>query len=324
MNRIFLFFIFLTFSGINSDGKAILRFIGPEKTNIRDFQISDDGKHLYAAVKNVVHIYDIESGDQIGTVNMENNNDIYSLSLSADNSLLISGFADGTITIYNLDSGHAVHTSHTETIITSLDINPEMNLIVAGTFDGEVLIIDIDGNVKWRNRLHEDIVSCVTISSDSRFMGSSGMDGRILVTWLNKKDKSLLVNNGRKPCSGIAFNGDGSGLIASYYNGRLVRWRINQMERFTLANNFRFKGWVTSVDFHHNNLGWAACTTNGNLVINTGTGQQYSRNFNKILNKVKFISADDSEVRVMVSIHNMGLAVASVKDMKVSLASMFL
>lgn len=307
--------MFLHAAFLNAGGMP-LRHIGPQDTDIKDFLVCNEGLKLYAALGDAVKIYEIETGEHIGTVDLGTGKNIHSLALSGNNSLLVAGFSDGHILIRNLVNGWSNQIKCTEHLITSIDICQEREIIVAGTIKGEIFIMDPGGNEIRHLSLHDDAITRVIISADGRFLGSAGLDGKAYLTWFDDIEKNIIIKEDRSPCRDIVFSESGGNILVAYQNGKVRFFRLTQAGLIVETGADRLGGWVTGLNFLDDNITWAGCTTNGRIRIQTEFGIRYSANLNRTLNKLLFVPHPDQEIRIIVSVYNNGLAIIRGGDME--------
>jgi WD40 repeat protein len=306
--------IFLHAAFLNASASQF-RHIGPRDTDIKDFLICNDGQKLYAAFGNAVKIYEIETGEQIGTVDFGTDRNIHALALSGDQSLLAAGFCDGQIQIRNLDNGSSKQVRHTENLITSIDISPDKEIIVAGTIRGEIFIM-VDGSEIRTLNLHDDAITRVVFSADGRFVGSTGLDGRAYLTWIENPDNKIILSEGSSPCRDIIINRRSDNILVAYQDGRVRYFRQPQTGYIVNTGTVRLGGWVTGLDYLDDDVTWAGCTTNGKVIVQTKPGIRYSANLKRSVNKVLFVQGADHEITVIVSLYNAGLAIINGYDLK--------
>jgi WD40 repeat protein len=312
-----VFLLFLHGAFFNAGGSPF-RQIGPQRTDVKDFLVCNEGQKLYVAYRNAVNIYEIETGEHLGTVDFGTGGNIHSLALSKNNALLAAGFCDGHIKIRNLDNGWSNQIRCTENLITSIDICQDRQVIVAGTIKGEIFIMGPDGNEIRPLDLHNDAITRLVISADGSFFGSTGLDGRAYMTWLDDSEKSILISEGRSPCRDIIFSECAGNILVAYQDGKVRYFRHTQAGSIVKTGAYRLGGWVTGIDYADDGITWAGCTTNGFINIQTIWGIRYSVNLKRSVNKVLFVQRDDQEITVIASLYNAGLSVINGFDMKIA------
>ena len=90
---------------------------------------------------------------------------------------LASGSQDGTVKLWDAQTGSCVKTVNTEHTegVRGVRFNKEGTLLVTGSDDGKVLLWDIESNTCLRIMTgHNDSVFSVTFSDDSKIRNETG------------------------------------------------------------------------------------------------------------------------------------------------------
>ncbi|MGD1940872.1 MAG: WD40 repeat domain-containing protein [Leptolyngbyaceae cyanobacterium] len=132
------------------------------------------------------------NGSQVEQLLQASRNAVHSLAFSLDGETLISGRANGKLSLWNLRGNPPVQTirGHEDTVFSvtvmpdRYDIDREYGYrkgtIVSGSRDGTVRLWDMEGNAIGQPfQQHEDMVFAVAASTDGKTIVSSGFDGAL-------------------------------------------------------------------------------------------------------------------------------------------------
>jgi len=150
---------------------------------------------------------------------------VLSLSFSPDGTLLVSGGADKTARIINIETLKSVrslegHTHH----VLSVGWSPDSRTIVTGGADNSIKIWDVATGTRKKNvdGAEKEVTSVQFLSGGSQFIAASG-DGKIRVIGINGTVSKTLSENGSF-VNAIASPLNGLSLIAGGDDGALRLW----------------------------------------------------------------------------------------------------
>jgi WD40 repeat protein len=103
------------------------------------------------------------------------------VAISGDGPLLASGSADGTIRLWEIESGTAVATLHGHTgTVLSVALSDDGRLLASGGVDTTVRLWDVDsGQLLSILEGHTGVVLGVALSLDGRIVASGSEDGTV-------------------------------------------------------------------------------------------------------------------------------------------------
>lgn len=292
------------------------QYIGPGNADVKDFCITAGNRYVYTAVQNRIVLYDILTGEQLHSVQLNDHEEIFSIALSPDSTFLVAGTDSGSMIILNLidESQESIQISNQP--VTSVAINRFVSRIASGTADGEIILTDILGGSPERFKPHEQIVTDIAFSSDGTLLLSSGMDGRIIVTDLSGELDYYCLTEKNIPCRSIAINDNISALVAAYDDGAVYQWRISSNHTFNDIGKRVLRGWATGVDFNHDGRSWTYCSSNGRIEIVTVLGSKYTARIKGVATRIKFCYIQEPKLLVLVSAYRGGLLKIPAKNMK--------
>ena len=126
--------------------------------------------------------------------------------LSADGNFLVCGFKDGTVQIWNFESGkiYRTLTGHTDGV-NQVIVTPDDHHIISASYDKTIKIWDLkSGQQKRTFKAHTKEVSGVAITHDGRFLISWSSDKTIKVWSLKPDQVQLIVTHKTKIVNRVA------------------------------------------------------------------------------------------------------------------------
>lgn len=117
-----------------------LPLAGVQRTLIKGLAFSNDGKTLAGGSKNIIFFWNVEDGGALSPIKGEFS-DVNSMDFSPDNSILVTGSADGIVRLWDTDTGALLKslTGHTSPIF-SVGFSPSGLQIVSGANEGSIYI----------------------------------------------------------------------------------------------------------------------------------------------------------------------------------------
>jgi WD40 repeat protein len=294
------------------------KYIGPRNADVKDFCITAGNRYVFTAVQNRIVLYDILTGEQVHSIQLNNHEEIFSIALSPDSTFIVAGTDNGNMIILNFidESQESIQISNQP--VTSVAINRFGSRIASGTADGEIILTDILGGSPERLKPHEQIVTDIEFSSDGTLLMSSGMDGRIIVTDLSGELDYYCLTEKSIPCRSIAINDNMSVLVAAYDDGAVYQWRISSNHTFKDIGKSGLRGWATGVDFNHDDRSWTYCSSAGRIGIVTVLGSKYTAKIKGVATRIKFCYLQDPQLLVLVSAYQGGLLKIPGRNMKLN------
>ncbi len=170
------------------DDKLISTLEGQTDFN-STFSISSEGI-IAGGVKNKIKLWKVSNGKLIHTIE-GHGDEIKSLAFSPDGKLLASGSQDGTVRVWEIESGRSIYTLSQASPVLSIAFSPSGFLLAAGSKDGKILLWDLNnGKLARVLKGHRYEVNSVDFSPDGSLLISGSMDATLRI-W-NVKNGSLL------------------------------------------------------------------------------------------------------------------------------------
>jgi eukaryotic-like serine/threonine-protein kinase len=128
--------------------------------------------------------------------------------------LMAAGQSDGTLSVYDVDSGRRTRVGSHGGAVTDVAFSPQRGLLAAGDSHGEIRIWSTDGQQRAQLRLEGGAVSRLLYSPD----------GRTLAVVSDRSDVTMIDTSGPRPTVQLAFpiGGRSSGLVFCPVSATLV------------------------------------------------------------------------------------------------------
>jgi WD40 repeat protein len=156
------------------------------------------------------------------------------LALSGDGQLLASGSWDGTVKLWEAESGRPLATLHGHTgAVRGVALSGDERLLASGGVDGTVKLWDPQrgpqsGQPLATLQAHTGAVLCVALSGDGRLLASGGNDGTVKLWDPQRGPRSgqlLATLHGHTGAvRGVALSGDGRLLVSGGVDGTVKLW----------------------------------------------------------------------------------------------------
>lgn len=168
---------------------------------------------------------------------------VFSVAISPDGQILVSGSADKTIKIWTLKTGDlkTTLTGHSSGV-NSITISPDGETVVSGSSDNTVKIWNLKtGDLKTTLNVHYDSVRSVAVSPDGQTL-ASGSDDKSIKIWNLKKGRLKDKNYGAhfSWVSCVAISPDGQSLISGSGDKTIKIWdlEIGNLETILTGHSY--------------------------------------------------------------------------------------
>lgn len=154
---------------------------------------------------------------------------VLSLAISPDGSTLASSSCDGTIQLWNLQTGENLHTlGDNSPWVKSVAISPDSQTLVSGGHDGTIKRWDLHTDVQ-KSILTEDSssVMCLAITPNGQTLISGSHDGTIKLWDLHLGVEQQTIPGHQQEVYTIAMSPDGQTLASGSNDGTIKLWNLH-------------------------------------------------------------------------------------------------
>jgi WD40 repeat protein len=153
---------------------------------------------------------------------------INSMAINQDGKTLVSGSADSTIKIWDMETGQVLRTltGHTG-YVNALDISPNGQMLVSGDADGNLRVWNLKtGELLHKLIGHVGFVSALHISPDGQMLASGDADNSIKI-WNLKTGTLLHTLKGHASfINALSMSPDGKLLVSGSADGTIKIWDL--------------------------------------------------------------------------------------------------
>lgn len=190
------------------------------------------------------------------------NDIINSVALSPNGEIIASGSRDGTIKLWNIETGDLIKIIFAHgSLVNSVAFSPNGSIIASaighvgmyGRISGEIRLWDAKtGNLIKTLTGNEGVVLSVAFSPNGKILASSGMDDNLML-WDTQNGKPLQTLKGhRGDVSAVAFSLDGRFIATASTDSTIIIWNARTGKLLKILQR-RYNTPLTSVVFSPNN-----------------------------------------------------------------------
>ena len=154
--------------------------------------------------------------------------EVNSVALSGDGRYIVSGSRDGTVAVWDLQTGARLHelTGH-QGGVTSVALSGDGRHIVSGSRDGTVAVWDLQTGARLHELTgHQDGVTSVALSGDGRYIVSGSGDGTVAVWDLQTGARLHELTGHQGGVNSVALSGDGRYIVSGSDDGTVAVWDL--------------------------------------------------------------------------------------------------
>ena len=196
-----------------------------------------DGKRLTVGSSLGLWIYDAHSGEELALYSHQdshqNNSQVISYSLSPDERTLASGGQDGTVRLWDVNTGTLKHTfTGHKGLVDSVSFSPDGKTIASGsrdrtlkhTFLGIVGFSVETGTLKYNFTGHNDPVTSVSFSPDGKTIASGSRDRTVRLWDVETGTLKHTFTGHNDLVDSVSFSPDGKTIASGSRDRTILLW----------------------------------------------------------------------------------------------------
>jgi len=184
---------------------------------------------------NTPRLWNTLNGSEIDTF-QGHTKSVYLVAVSNDASKALSASEDGTMKVWHVETGKAIHTIKDIAQVWSVAFSNDGSQILSGGDKGTVKLFESDSGKEIRSfKGHSGRVYSVAFSPDASRVVSGGHDGTIKVWDINSGKEIHTLKGHTDIVSSVVFSPDGSQVLSGSYDNSLKLWKMPTAECSTLS-----------------------------------------------------------------------------------------
>jgi len=233
---------------------GVLRIFDKHGNRVNGVAISADGKRgLSASWDGKLRIWNLENGELIREINVENNPTLMSVALSADGKRALSGSNDHLMRLWDLETGQELRsfTGHPNTV-WDVVFSPDGKKALSGCSDPNARLWDVEsgkellalethpGGRTWTVAFTPDGKRGVT-GGGNVFDGNGAAEGSLRLWDLTTGKEIRQFKGHAKDVRRVAISPDGKQLLSGSFDGTMRLWDMQtgkELKRFDGPGNF--------------------------------------------------------------------------------------
>lgn len=280
---------------------------------------SSKGYVLAIGDNSCIRIFSVGKKELLATLEGGHSGKVISLDFSKDSSMLASGGTDGTLTLWNLNTGKIWKqlTEHTGPV-TTVRFSPDGQYLVSGGADHRVILYETQSGRQIRTfEEHKKDITAIEFSSDGKFFAVSGGDRKITLYSTAEAACMATLKGHRGWIRDIALSGDSKALYSCGDDGRLICWKISDLRNIRKEEVTRIgASRLLSLDLFPDNSCYVTGSQRGILRV-TANQANYRARLGKVITGVKFKPNEQDKLRIAVSTMGNGVCFLNVATMKI-------
>jgi photosystem II stability/assembly factor-like uncharacterized protein len=153
---------------------------------------------------------------------------IWDVAYSPDRTMLASASGDGTVRLWDPESGENLQIlrGHTEAV-WRVAFPPERQFLASASWDSTIRFWDTNSGEELRIlHGHEDWILSMNFSPDGNLLATGSQDGMVILWDTDSGELLRTMNEHTAPVRGISFSPDGNLLATVDQDGRLLFWGV--------------------------------------------------------------------------------------------------
>ena len=289
-----------------------------ENSIIYDARFSQHGEVLFVADGQQVKAFNFTDGQTIRVFGNGHNDQIMSLAVSADSTLLASGDRSGLLLLHNLQTGSIIQSlSPHKGLIMALDISPGTKYLASGATDNKLVLYDLESAEIIRTfSEHTDDVLAVSFSQDGKWLVSAAADGTVVVIDMEKLVVHQVITSHEAFLWDVQFAPNSKLFISVGDDGRYVRHKVNEAGLFDETESSKIsRHWITSIDYGGTEDNFVMADGRGRVVLKTPISR-VTASFEVPVNRILYYPAKDHSIQLVAATRGKGVLYMHGSDMR--------
>lgn len=236
---------------------------------IYDICFSAYGEVLAIADQNNIKVYRFNDKVLLREFSSGHTDEITAIDMSQDSTVLISGSKDGTIHVWDINTGEIVKTFNQHNgIVTSISISHDCLYFASGGIDEKTTLFDLKNLfVKKEFINHNGRVTVVKFSPNGKLLFTGGCDGNLFI--INVSDYSIIpiLKAHKDWIRDLDFDSNGL-YFTSVGDDGMYTWNISDIDNVSLRRKRKpSRSWTTSIQYFESNQTFVVSTINGRVFV---------------------------------------------------------
>ena len=157
---------------------------------------------------------------------------VESVSYSPDGRTIASASWDGTVKLWNVESGDIIFNLEGHTGgVDALSFSPDGRTLASGSWDGAVKLWDFEsGDIIFTLEEHTGGVDAVSFSPDGRTLASGSWDGTVKLWAIERGDITATLEGVASAATSVSYSPDGRTLAVGTMDGAVQLWDLENRE----------------------------------------------------------------------------------------------
>ena len=258
-----------------------------------------------------------ESGKFLYELNNGHKDQILTLDISVNGSLLASGGKDKTIVIWDFKEKRIVKTlSYQESYVTSVKISPNGRYLLSGGSNNMAYIYDIENDtITACFSDHTESITAVAFSPDGSLFATCGGDKKIIIYNTGSRKPITTLSGHKNWVRDLTFSNDGARILSCGDDSRVISWNVSNLS-FIKINEISEYGhnWILSTDINFDNKSYVSGGMDCRIRVISQFGNYFAKTEAPIT-RVLFKPNEGIYLKVAVATRGQGVFLIDAKNM---------
>ncbi len=250
------------------DGAIVRLGKGAIGASDRAVALSPDGKYLAVASGIGVWLYEVAATSVLAL--LPSASSVYSVSYSPGGATLALGLVNGSIELWEVDSGTRIAKleGSTRYRVNAVAFSPDGAILASASEDPSIVLWDVTSREKIATlEGHTLGVNSLAFSPDGITLASGSFDQTIKLWDMETRNEIGTLRQQRPLVVSVAFSPDGSILASATEYGPIVLWDVAARERIGTLEGYTHRGWGSSVVFSPDGTTLASGSVDGAIQL---------------------------------------------------------